>query len=88
MKDKDIQQLIDRYLAGETSNEEERRLALALHETQTSRGMLPEDWRAVLLMLGELTLGEALYDDIMARRSNTCSSKSPSKPVIHGTAEE
>ena len=68
MKDKDIQQLTDRYLAGETSNEEERRLALALHEIQTSRGELPEDWRAVQLMLGELTAGEAEYDAIMVKR--------------------
>ena len=87
MKDKDIQQLTDRYLAGETSNEEERRLALALHEIQTSRGELPADWRAVQLMLGELTLGEALYDDIMARRSAASLAQSASAPSVRLTTE-
>ena len=87
MKDKDIQQLTDRYLAGETSNEEERRLALALHEIQTSRGELPEDWRAVQLMLGELTLGEALYDDIMTRRGAASLAQSASAPSVRLATE-
>ena len=87
MKDKDIQQLTDRYLAGETSNEEERRLALALHEIQTSRGELPADWRAVQLMLGELTLGEALYDDIMARRGAASLAQSASAPSVRLTTK-
>ena len=86
MKDKNIQQLIDRYLAGETSNEEERRLALALHEVHASRGKLPEDWRAVQLMLGELTLGEALYDEILARRSSSRSAHRHSKPNIYAAS--
>ncbi|MBR1665291.1 MAG: hypothetical protein IJ699_03575 [Bacteroidaceae bacterium] len=87
MKDKDIQQLTDRYLAGETSNEEERRLALALHEIQTSRGELPEDWRAVQLMLGELTLGEALYDDIMTRRGAASLAQNASAPSVRLATE-
>ena len=64
MTDKDIQQLTDRYLAGETTPAEERRLALALRQ----RGELSEEWQAVSLMLGELTAGEAEYDTIMAGR--------------------
>ena len=64
MTDKDIQQLTDRYLAGETTPAEERRLALALRQ----RGELSEEWQAVSLMLGELTAGEAEYDAIMAER--------------------
>ena len=64
MTDKDIQQLTDRYLAGETTPAEERRLALALRQ----RGELSEEWQAVSLMLGELTAGEAEYDAIMAGR--------------------
>ena len=64
MTDKDIQRLTDRYLAGETTPVEERRLALALRQ----RGELSEEWQAVSLMLGELTAGEAEYDAIMAER--------------------
>ena len=64
MTDKDIQRLTDRYLAGETTPAEERRLALALRQ----RGKLSEEWQAVSLMLGELTAGEAEYDAIMAKR--------------------
>ena len=64
MTDKDIQRLTDRYLAGETTPAEERRLALALRQ----RGELSEEWQAVSLMLGELTAGEAEYDAIMAKR--------------------
>lgn len=64
MTNKQIQNLIDKYLAGETSPAEERQLTLALHQHQE----LPEEWQAVSLMLGELTLGEAEYDTIMAQR--------------------
>jgi hypothetical protein len=64
MTNKQIQNLIDKYLAGETSPAEERQLTLALHQRQE----LPEEWQAVSLMLGELTLGEAEYDAIMVQR--------------------
>ena len=64
MTNKDIQQLIDKYLAGETSPAEEQQLTLALQQRQD----LPDDWQAVSMMLGELTLGEAEYDAIMAQR--------------------
>ena len=65
MTNKDIQKLIDKYLAGETSPAEEQRLALALSQHQD----LPEEWESVRLMLGELTLGEAEYDAVMAQRN-------------------
>ena len=64
MTNKDIQQLIDKYLNGETSPTEERQLALELQQHQD----LPEDWQAVSMMLGELMLGEAEYDAIVAQR--------------------
>ena len=54
-----VQTLIDKYLAGETTPEEERQLAL-----EVSRPDAPEDWRIIAEMLGELTLDEALYDQI------------------------
>jgi hypothetical protein len=64
MTNKDIQQLIDKYLEGETSPQEEQMLA---HELL--RPDIPEEWQAIRLMLGELTLGEAEYDAIMAQRN-------------------
>ena len=63
MTNKEIQQLINKYLEGETSPEEERLLALALQGDN-----LPEEWQAIRLMLGELTMGEAEYDNIMEQR--------------------
>lgn len=64
MTNKTIQNLIDKYLAGETSPAEEQKLALELSRCQD----LPEDWQAIRLMLGELAIGEAEYDAIMAQR--------------------
>jgi hypothetical protein len=64
MTNKEIQQLINKYLAGETSSAEERQLSFELEQHQD----LPDDWQAVSMMLGELTLGEAEYDAIMAQR--------------------
>lgn len=64
MTNKQIQHLIDTYLAGETTPAEEKKLALKLQPHQD----LPEEWQTVSLMLGELTLGEAEYDAIMAQR--------------------
>lgn len=55
--------LIDKYLEGKTSPEEERRLAL-----EVNRPDAPDEWKVVGEMLGELTLGEALYEDTLARR--------------------
>lgn len=75
-KDKDLQSLIDRYLDGETSPEEERQLALAVErrirrsenvETGEESETL-ETLMALRLMLGELTLGEASYDEEMRKR--------------------
>ena len=65
MTNKEIQTLIDRYLEGETSPQEERQLA---HELQ--RDNLSEEWQAIRLMLGELAMGEAEYDAIMQQRNN------------------
>ena len=65
MTNKEIQQLIDKYLEGETTPVEEQQLARALQLCQE----LPADWQAVRLMVGELILGEAEYDAIMAKRN-------------------
>ena len=63
MTNKEIQQLINKYLEGETTPEEERQLALELQGDNQ-----PEEWQAIRLMLGELTIGEAEYDAIMEQR--------------------
>jgi len=55
--------LIQKYLNGETTAEEERILAL-----EVSRKDAPEDWKVIAEMLGELTIDEALFDQIMAER--------------------
>ena len=59
----EIEILIQKYLNGETTAEEERILAL-----EVSREDAPEDWKVIAEMLGELTIDEALFDKIMAER--------------------
>lgn len=75
MTNKEIQQLINKYLEGETSPEEERLLALALQGDD-----MPEEWQAIRLMLGELTIGEAEYDTIMEQRKQE--QKKPSAILV------
>lgn len=60
---KETEILIQKYLNGETTAEEERRLAL-----EVSRKDAPDDWKVIAEMLGELTVDEALFDQIMAER--------------------
>ena len=78
MTNKDIQTLIDKYLAGLTSPDEERQLARALQNAENQ----PTEWQAVSLMLGELAQGEAEYDAIMAQRSRQSASAKPSALLI------
>ena len=59
----DTEVLIQKYLNGETTVEEERLLAL-----EVSREDVPEDWKIIAGMLGELTIDEALFNQIMAER--------------------
>lgn len=63
MTNHEIQILIDKYLEGMTTPEEELTLARELQQPD-----LPDDWQAIRMMLGELALGEADYDAIMAQR--------------------
>lgn len=49
----DTEVLIQKYLNGETTVEEERLLAL-----EVSREDAPEDWKIIAGMLGELTIDE------------------------------
>lgn len=59
----DTEILIQKYLNGETTTEEERLLAL-----EVSRDDAPDDWKVIAEMLGELTVDEALFDQMMAER--------------------
>lgn len=56
-------QLIDKYLEGRTSPEEEQRLAL-----EVAREDAPQEWLIVREMLGELTVGEAIYNKVVKAR--------------------
>lgn len=59
----EINRLIDRYLEGLTSPEEERQLAV-----EVNRADAPQEWMIIHEMLGELTLGEAIYDEVVKTR--------------------
>lgn len=63
MNKNEIQRLIDRYLNGVTTPEEEQQLARAL-----LGGNIPDEWKVVRIMLGELAMGEAEYDTDMAEK--------------------
>jgi hypothetical protein len=63
MTQKDINRLIDKYMEGETTPQEERQLAI-----EVNRPDAPAEWKVIAEMLGDLTLGEALYDQTMAER--------------------
>ena len=76
MTNKETQQLINKYLEGETSPEEERQLALELQGDD-----IPEEWQAIRLMLGELTMGEAEYDAIIEQRKQK-QQKKPSAILV------
>ena len=65
MKYNETEILIQKYLNGETTAEEERMLAL-----EVSREDAPEDWKIIAGMLGELTIDEALFNQMMAERSH------------------
>ena len=55
--------LIQKYLNGETTAEEEKLLAL-----EVSSKDAPSDWKIIAEMLGELAIDEAFFDKIMAER--------------------
>lgn len=68
---KETEQLIQRYLDGETSPEEERQLAI-----EVSRKGTPKEWQMIREMLGELTVDEVLFNQIMAERKPAETDKS------------
>lgn len=82
MTNKDIQNLIDKYLEGRTSPLEERQLSLALNDCQD----LTEEQQAILLMLGDLTIGEAEYDTLMEQAQDKPSPILMTLRVIMSTA--
>lgn len=79
MKKTDIQRLIDRYLDDITTPHEEKLLARALLDKD-----IPQEWKIVRMMLGELTMGEAEYDAEMEARNHP--KHSPLKKLIPWTS--
>lgn len=65
MNKNETQILIDRYLNGVTTPEDEKLLARAL-----LGGDIPDEWKVVRIMLGELAMGEAEYDADMAKKAS------------------
>lgn len=65
MNNNETQILIDRYLNGVTTPEDEKLLARAL-----LGGDIPDEWKVVRIMLGELAMGEAEYDADMAKKAS------------------
>lgn len=63
MNKNEIQRLIDHYLEGTTTPEEEKTLAREL-----LRDDIPDNWKVVRLMLGELAMTEAEYDADVAEQ--------------------
>ena len=68
MTQQEVNQLIEKYMEGKTSLEEERQLTL-----EVNRPDAPAEWKIVAEMLGELTWGEALYDQEMKERKSVLS---------------
>lgn len=62
MKVEKVNKLIDKYLNGLTTAEEEHKLAKELLQEDA-----PTAWKPIELMLGELALGEAIYDQTLAQ---------------------
>jgi hypothetical protein len=62
---KQTEKLIQKYLNGETTVDEEKLLAL-----EVSSEDAPEDWKIIAGMLGELTIDEARFDQMMAERKH------------------
>ena len=63
MNKNEVNKLIDKYLEGSTTPEEELQLA-----REVSRKDAPAEWKAIGVMLGQLAIDEAAYDEEMARR--------------------
>ena len=66
MTHKETEELIDKFLDGETSLEEENRFAL-----EVIRNDAPREWKIIAVMMGKLAIDEALFDYIMAERNRS-----------------
>ena len=66
MTHKETEELIDKFLNGETSLEEENRWAL-----EVIRNDAPREWKIIAVMMGERAIDEALFDYIMAERNRS-----------------
>ena len=76
MTHKETEELIDKFLNGETSLEEENRLAL-----EVIRNDAPREWKIIAVMMGELAIDEALFDYIMAERNRSLEGQDMTQPL-------
>lgn len=74
---KETNQLIERYLDGLTTPEEEQRLAL-----EVAKADAPDEWKIIAAMLGELTADEAIFDQMMAERECSDSTVKPMRRAV------
>ncbi|WP_018463735.1 hypothetical protein [Segatella paludivivens] len=66
MTQKDTEQLIKKYLNGETSLEEEKLLA-----REVSRDNAPQEWKIITEMIGDLAVDETVYDEMVTKRKTS-----------------
>lgn len=74
---KETNQLIERYLDGLATPEEEHRLAL-----EVAKADAPDEWKIIAAMLGELTTDEAIYDQMMAERECSANTVKPMRRAV------
>ena len=77
MTHKETGELIDKFLDGETSLEEENQLAL-----EVIRNDAPREWKIIAVMMGELAIDEALFDYIMAERNRSLEGQDMTQKLV------
>ena len=77
MTHKETEELIDKFLDGETSLEEENQLAL-----EVIRNDAPREWKIIAVMMGELAIDEALFDYIMAERNRSLEGQDMTQKLV------
>lgn len=80
---KETNQLIERYLDGLATPEEEQRLAL-----EVAKADAPDEWKIIAAMLGELTTDEAIYDLMMAERECSANTSNRCAGQCRGTTSQ
>ena len=77
MTHKETEELIDKFLDGETSLKEENRLAL-----EVIRNDAPREWKIIAVMMGERAIDEAQFDYIMAERNRSLEGQDMTQKLV------